>query len=577
MFAPKVAKPQTKPAARSTHMVVRQQSTLAVRSFDGDAVGRGAILQGTIEHRGGPRYLTRRVSNLAGEAGGEHRLASGESAQTEPALLAQSAAPRDVRNVITQSGHPLDTATLGRFHTSFGHDFSSVRVHTDDRAAASAASRSARAYTVGRHVVFGRGEYAPATTPGRHLLAHELAHVVQQSRGGSAVSGAQHPSLEAAADYAADQASRGAPVVVAGSSPVGIACKTIFEEFTAGKYMWSLLQAALEHDRPVASILDDIKALTAAERDQAITDTVLYRGERGRKLASQTGQQSIQTDPKLQAVFDPVLAEGKRVLDRIDAVIAGLAPAGIVGKTIPGWNFTPEDFARLQGAKKTLTMAADSSWFPAKLQDNLLKTLALVLGSTMTPPATEGINALDFFHGHLVIKKGPATDTQAKSAVADSDKFSKDLTKARIAAIGDVSFSKGYHMTDKKIADYTKVIEKAEPALGTLMQNALTIPGAAVMYHTMEFSEPLDLSAKGQKRRHDEPRRHYVTPLDTNTPQQYTPPSPKSYEAEYTHVAKFAFLVDDKGAVHVRPFDTSTLFTTLELSTITGTTFPEPF
>ncbi len=83
-------------------------------------------------------------------------------------------------------------------------------------------------------------------------------------------------------------------------------------------------------------------------------------------------------------------------------------------------------------------MAPDSSWFPAKLQDNLLKTLAFVLGSTMSPPATEGINAIDFFHGHLVIKKDPATDTQAKSAVAASDKFRKDLKKARTAAIGDV-------------------------------------------------------------------------------------------------------------------------------------------
>ena len=306
-----------------------------------------------------------------------------------------------------------------------------VRLHTDERAAASAASRSARAYAIGRHVVFGRGEYAPGTSAGRHLLAHELAHVVQQSRGGATAAGAQDPRLEAAADHAANQAARGAPVMVAGSSPVGIACKTIFEEFSASKYMWSLLKAALDHDRPVASILDDIKALTAAERDQAITDTVLYRGELGRKQASQTGQQSIQTDPKLHAVFDPVLAEGKRVLDRIDAVIAGLAPAGVVGKTIPGWNFTPEDFARLQGAKKNLTMAPDSSWFPARLQDNLLKTLAFVLGSTMSPPATEGINAIDFFHGHLVIKKDPATDTQATSAVAASDKVQEGSEKGK--------------------------------------------------------------------------------------------------------------------------------------------------
>ena len=342
MFASKMVKPKTKTAAASTSRFGRQRQTMVARSSGDDVVEQASILEGMIGARGGPRYLTRRHSN--------------------PPAEAWSAVPRDVRDVIDQPGHPLDTAALARFHASLGHDFSSVRVHTDDRAAASAASRLARAYTIGRDVVFGRGEYAPGTSAGRHLLAHELAHVVQQSRGGPAASRAQDPGLEAAADHAANQAARGAPVVVAGSSPVGIACKTIFEEFSASKYMWSLLKAALDHDRPVASILDDIKALTAAERDQAITDTVLYRGELGRKQASQTGQQSIQTDPKLHAVFDPVLAEGKRVLDRIDAVIAGLAPAGTVGKTIPGWNFTPEDFARLQGAKKDLTMAPDSSW-----------------------------------------------------------------------------------------------------------------------------------------------------------------------------------------------------------------------
>lgn len=61
-----------------------------------------------------------------------------------------------------------------------GFDFASVRVHSDDRAAASARALGARAYTAGRDIVFGAGQYAPATDPGRRLLAHELAHVVQQ-------------------------------------------------------------------------------------------------------------------------------------------------------------------------------------------------------------------------------------------------------------------------------------------------------------------------------------------------------------------------------------------------------------
>ena len=62
----------------------------------------------------------------------------------------------------------------------FGHDFSLVRVHNDGKAAESARAINARAYTFGRSVVFGPGEYAPHSFEGRRLLAHELAHVVQQ-------------------------------------------------------------------------------------------------------------------------------------------------------------------------------------------------------------------------------------------------------------------------------------------------------------------------------------------------------------------------------------------------------------
>ena len=64
-----------------------------------------------------------------------------------------------------------------------GPDFSRVRVHTDSRAAESASALNALAYTVGNHVVFGAGQYAPGTNAGRQLLAHELTHFVQQGRG----------------------------------------------------------------------------------------------------------------------------------------------------------------------------------------------------------------------------------------------------------------------------------------------------------------------------------------------------------------------------------------------------------
>jgi hypothetical protein len=68
----------------------------------------------------------------------------------------------------------------GVYGSQFGHDFTRVRVHTDARAATSARALQAQAYTVGRKVVFGTGQYSPGTAAGRRLLAHELTHTVQQ-------------------------------------------------------------------------------------------------------------------------------------------------------------------------------------------------------------------------------------------------------------------------------------------------------------------------------------------------------------------------------------------------------------
>ena len=78
------------------------------------------------------------------------------------------------------TGQSLDVATRGFFEARFGHGFGDVRIHAGDRAAAAARALNAHAYTSGRDIVFARGRYDPASAAGRHLLAHELTHVVQQ-------------------------------------------------------------------------------------------------------------------------------------------------------------------------------------------------------------------------------------------------------------------------------------------------------------------------------------------------------------------------------------------------------------
>ena len=89
-----------------------------------------------------------------------------------------------VKSTLSSPGCPLDRDTRAALEPRFGFDFSQVRVHTDATAAQSAREVNALAYTVGRDVVFGAGHYAPHSAAGRALLAHELAHVVQQ--GGTA-------------------------------------------------------------------------------------------------------------------------------------------------------------------------------------------------------------------------------------------------------------------------------------------------------------------------------------------------------------------------------------------------------
>ncbi|MBP8950302.1 MAG: DUF4157 domain-containing protein, partial [Candidatus Promineofilum sp.] len=86
-------------------------------------------------------------------------------------------APPIVHDVLRSPGRPLDDATRGFMESRFNHDFSGVRVHTDGRAAESARAVNALAYTVGNHVAFDVGQFAPTTSAGRGLLAHELTHV----------------------------------------------------------------------------------------------------------------------------------------------------------------------------------------------------------------------------------------------------------------------------------------------------------------------------------------------------------------------------------------------------------------
>ena len=110
----------------------------------------------------------------------------------------ESGVPPIVHDVLRSPGRPLDTATRVNMESRFGHDFSSVRVHSGPRAAASAEAIGARAYTSGRNIVAGAKGLSPA------VLAHELTHVIQSGGGDPTprTIGAANSAVEREADRA---------------------------------------------------------------------------------------------------------------------------------------------------------------------------------------------------------------------------------------------------------------------------------------------------------------------------------------------------------------------------------------
>lgn len=138
-----------------------------------DAVLREPDPSGSAEAK-----LSRKCQSCEDEGSEKKRLARKVSGAS--AIAATPAVPPIVHEVLGSPGRPLDADTRSHMESRFGYDFGHVRVHSDAKAAESAAAVNAFAYTVGSDVVFGAGRFAPDSSAGRHLLAHELTHVVQQ-------------------------------------------------------------------------------------------------------------------------------------------------------------------------------------------------------------------------------------------------------------------------------------------------------------------------------------------------------------------------------------------------------------
>lgn len=189
-------------------------------------------------------------------------------------------APPVVCEVLATPGQPMDAMARAIMEPRFGHDFGQLRVHTDAKAADSARAANALAYTVGKHMVFGEGQYAPHTFAGQRLLAHELTHTLQQgarfTSGAARVGDPRHPAEQDAQRAARDAVTgRQANVSTAASAPVlqrqplpdltpsPLAARLIGSELLDG---FALNSAALteEHKRRLAILAITLQGLLRA-------------------------------------------------------------------------------------------------------------------------------------------------------------------------------------------------------------------------------------------------------------------------------------------------------------------------
>jgi len=203
MFAPLLAKPKTKPASQVSAQRPGQSAAaepqILPNLFGNQAMSRicpatelayaklkigrtddplereadqvaSAILRMPDQRFGSPPSVS-----TGGFDNGKSEYLHTKRAGTAPPL-----APSIVHEVLRSPGHPLDSETRAFMEPRFGQNFSQVRLHTDQRAGQSARAINALAYSAGHHLVFGANQYSPTAPSSRHLIAHELAHFLQQ-------------------------------------------------------------------------------------------------------------------------------------------------------------------------------------------------------------------------------------------------------------------------------------------------------------------------------------------------------------------------------------------------------------
>jgi hypothetical protein len=230
-------------------------------------------------------------------------------------------APPKVGETLTSPGQPLPDATRAMSESAFGKSFANVRVHTNTAAADSAAALHAAAYTAGNHIVFGANRFAPETSAGRHLLAHELAHVVQQAGSPAMIQRApQHPPPPAAENGLYndlhDEALEGLQIlgVLGGALEFGL--DVLMDAPLTTDEMWEMLLVRRAEPLSIPATEVNAASKNIAALDTKITDLDKQLRDKGAELRKlQEQRKSARGFPKsmIKRQIDKVQAEAEQL------------------------------------------------------------------------------------------------------------------------------------------------------------------------------------------------------------------------------------------------------------------------
>lgn len=341
---------------------------------------------------------TQKVSEPVRRGAGERPFAGSLSGPQAGILMLQRLAGNravgdHMQALRDEAGQSLDPSTRSLMESRFGTTFADVRVHTHAYAGRAAAGVQARAFTLGQDIVFAQGQYAPGTADGRSLLAHELAHVVQQRHAAPALSPAIAPERSGAESTAAAAASQVAAGGMAG--PVGNVAVAAVQRAPETD------PAKLDSLGPVADFLVDAAAGSGPAKELFAAAMRGFIAEMKTQLVTQKkGEAALNRLQELKSVKN-----------------AAIFYAGYVGGLVAG-------------AISPLTGLFDLAVFGEKLQQIRMQLLAQVLkggGALVEEAKALGVELLSFGKkavGALKGLKGNPLET--------IDALFKDLSAAAI-------------------------------------------------------------------------------------------------------------------------------------------------